>query len=792
MKELEKEKLYCSLDVETSGFDPLTNEILEVGFAFFKINNKGIEITEEWTQVFKPSKPASPQILGLTGISQKELDEAPSFGEHREFLQEKLGQAVIVGHNVIFDIKFLEAFGVKLKGQVVDTLDLVQFILPTHHSYNLENLMHTFDLKHKEAHRALADSKATLQLLEKMLQVYSGFPKVLKAKIEKLVSPYNFAWESFLQFNLPALDVKDFFINKKTKILKIYPARVKLAKETVYNFNLGEDLAPALVSGVPKEKILLVVPKAQAVLDLYRQGLVEEAIFLPEVQFDEKKLNQLMGKKDLSPEQCRFLVKILVWQYTNWQSQTLLDLNLSFFGGQFKSLVSGGEIKINKSAKVVATDLPTFLHLSENQLYQDRQVIVCGLNEFEAAATNNIGAKTSWGYIGYLLRSYYNPELNTGQVEYKAAVEEALSSGDLFFGLVNALFQTDPPSFQYVKISDGMEYNEKYLKVKSASENYIGKIKKANEVLAAKEIEKFSENLGNFFTSEENRVKWIELSPTACAFLSMPLDITALVKNILKPFVFVSFADSLDHKILPKFFLKRLGLENFSVKDGSVRLGRSEKVEHGNKQARSQGDLFSGLKKVFSKQSPVINYYCLEQAASTKEIMDIVSSEKALPAAVLFASPMQVREFYEENYQKLKEQASLLAQTSSGGSNKIFRNFSIHKNSLLLATDKFILKHLTGQNVVEPISKLPVKTLILCRLPFDQFTHPYQEALSKALPNAFEDYSLPRALYNFHSIMKFFYTPELRDIYVIDAKLAKPYARVFKDYWQNIPGAIVD
>ena len=280
----EAEKIYCSLDIETSGFDPLTNEILEVGFAFFTVGGKGLEITEEWTQVFKPAKPVSPQIFGLTGISQKEFDEAPKFSEHRDFLQEKLGDAVIVGHNVIFDIKFLEAFGIKLKGQVVDTLDLIQFILPTHHSYNLENLMHTFGISHKEAHRALADSKAAILLLEKMLQVYSGFPKALKTKIEKLVSPYNFPWGNFLEIKLPPLDLKDFFKDKSPKKLKNSDPAFKLAKETVYNFNLGVDLPSTLVLGTSKEKILLVVPKAQTVLDLYRQGLAEEAIFLPEAQ----------------------------------------------------------------------------------------------------------------------------------------------------------------------------------------------------------------------------------------------------------------------------------------------------------------------------------------------------------------------------------------------------------------------------------------------------------------------------------------------------------------------------
>ena len=160
-----------------------------------------------------------------------------------------------------------------------------------------------------------------------------------------------------------------------------------------------------------------------------------------------------------------------------------------------------------------------------------------------------------------------------------------------------------------------------------------------------------------------------------------------------------------------------------------------------------------------------------------------------MPAAVLFVGQAQVKEFYEQNYRQLKSFSSLLAQYSSGGSNKIFRNFSIHKDSLLLATDKFVLKHLSAQNPVEPVGRLSVKTLILCRLPFEQFTHPYQEALGKTMTNAFTEYALPRALLNFHQILKFFYTPALEDVYIIDQKLGKPYAVVFRDYYKTLPGA---
>jgi DNA polymerase III epsilon subunit-like protein len=776
----EQEKKYCSLDIETSGFDPLANEILEVGFAFFTFGENGIEITEEWTQVFKPSKAVSPQILGLTGISQKELDAAPTFSEYHEFLQAKLGTAEIVGHNISFDTKFLESFGIKFSGRLIDTLDLVQWILPTHHSYNLENLMHTFGISHKEAHRALADSKATLKLLEKLLQLYSGFPQALKLQLKKQVAGYNFSWEDFLKFEFKPLSLEQVFTKQtREKVAKPVKQGLVLEAGAFYNFPPEAGYLDNLSALKPEHKLLLAVPKLQDAMDLYKRGLVNGVAFLPEQRFNEKKFLALQKKKNLSVEEIKFLLKLLVWKNTNWQTETLLDLNLSFFGGQFKSLVSGGSTIENKTAKVLVCDHAAFLNFSDNGYYKNRHLVICGLNELESCITSSIGTKASWGYINYLLKSFYNPELGAGQEKFKQAVEKGLLASDLFFGLVNALLKTDEATFVYYKISEQVQYDENFQKIRGAALSFVEKISETAEILGSKEIKVFAANLQSFFEKEENRVKWIEIADKRCVFFSMPLNITSLVKNILQPFAFVSFADSLGTKSLAEFFLKRLGL-------GNVKILPSEALAVSS--ATKQGDLFSGIKKVFSKNR-AINYHCLEHTASPQDILGILDAAKALPAAVLFANPAGARDFYDENYLKLKEKGSLLLQSASGGSNKIFRNFSIHNNGLLLATDKLVLKHLSSQAPLESVGRLEVKTLIVCRLPFEQFTHPYQEAISQSLPNAFEDYALPRALFNFHSLVKFFYTPALTDVYVIDAKLSKPYAKVFKEYYKAIPKA---
>ncbi len=780
----QQEKIYCSLDIETSGFDPLTNEILEVGFVFFTIGDRGVKVTEEFTQVFSPSRPVMPQILGLTGISQAELDSAPKFAEYQKILQDKLGQAVIVGHNITFDLKFLEAFGIKFSGESIDTLDLVQWILPTHHSYNLENLMHAFSISHKEAHRALADSKATLKLLEKLLQVYCGFPDKLKKEIKNHIEPCNFIWANFLDYSLAPLNFTH--LDKEIRSAKgnnIADVGLKLEPKVIYNLPLNGNYLQKVAAAAEekKSKVLLVFPNIAQVMQAYKQGLVGEAVFLPENVFNEKKFTALLKKNNLGPEEVRFVLKVLVWLKTNWQKRTVLDLNLSFFGGQFKSLITGGEIVENKSAKVLVCDQSTFLQLSAAGLYHSHTVVICGLSEFENSITSDIGVKAGWGYINFILKSFYNPELDFGLPKFKDIVIQTLLGSDLFFGLVNALLHTNDQSFQYFKISPQTEYEESYQKIKTAAYSFIEKLLEANKLLASKEIEKFSKNLKSFFETEENRVKWIELADRRCVFFSMPISITELVDGALKPYKKVCFVDSLQEKITAKFYVNRLGLNGFVSQSVLAAAPKDSKIK--------QGDLFSLLKKAASPRSKAIKYHPLPLMADSHTLSDLIADDKALPAVILFSSPALVRDFYDNNYRELKARAAVLAQSNSGGSNKIFHNFAINEKSILLATDKFILKYLSAQPVIDPVEKLRVKTLIICRLPFEQFTHPYQEAVSQSVSNAFMDYALPKAVYNFQSLIKFFYTDSLRDIYVIDAKLNKDYSSVFKDFYKNIPGA---
>jgi len=777
VKSLSSKKKYCSLDIETSGFDPLTCEILEVGFAFFELTKDGIKITEEFTQVFKPVKEVPAAILGLTGITRGELENAPQFKDFHDILQEKLGDAVIVGHNIVFDVRFLESFGIKFSGETLDTLDLVQFILPTHHSYNLENLMHFFKVPHKEAHRALADAKATLVVLEKLLRLYCGYPQALKSQVNALIADLDVSWKGLLNADLAPLALP---LPERSPALLAAEKGLSFKAGNIYNFVFGENYLSRSLAALKaqRNKSLLVVPKDSTVLKLWKEGLVA-AVFSPEAVLDEERLGAFLKKKEKTADEIRFLLKVLVWKYTNWQHECLLDLNLSFFGGQFKEEISGGKMRQRDTDKIVCCSQSSFCELSGKGQWQDRLTVIEGLAEFEQYLSSGLTAKVSWSHIAYLLRSFYNPDLNTGNVKLKTRVEEILKAADLFFGLAGAYFLDDPAGFKYVKVTEDLVYTEKFQQLAKAADGFAGKLEDFAATAGSKELMQAAEGLRKFFVLQPEYVHWLELGENRCVFNSAPLNIVSVAKDVLGHSSKIVFVDSLGSGKILSFYIKRLGLVDFKTISVGPRV-----VDKITKENVSQGELFSG-----GQPTKVICHY-LAKTATNKELTALLGSA-ALPAAVLMGTTTQVRSFYEEHYPELKSKASVLVNTHSGGSNKLFHNFSINPRSILVVTDKFLLKFLGSASNLEPVKHLRVKTLVICHLPFEQFSHPYQEALTAQLNNAFLDYGLPKAVHNLHRLLQFFKTSALETIYLWDAKLSKGYAEDFLAYLKDLPGVEV-
>ena len=166
------EVTFCVLDLETTGGSPADCEITEIGALLFQ----GGEPAGTFQTLVNPGAPIPPFITILTGITQAMVIEAPPIDEALPAFLEFLGSAVIVGHNVRFDISFLNAAAERLDyprltNPWADTLKLAQRLCRNEvRNLKLDTLAGHFRSPTKPTHRAFDDAAATAHVFWALLE----------------------------------------------------------------------------------------------------------------------------------------------------------------------------------------------------------------------------------------------------------------------------------------------------------------------------------------------------------------------------------------------------------------------------------------------------------------------------------------------------------------------------------------------------------------------------------------------------------------------------------------------
>ncbi len=168
---------FVVVDVETTGGSPATDSLTEVAAARYR----GGELLGTYQTFVRPDERIPPFITALTGISDAMVADAPRVGEMLPSFLEFVGRSVLVGHNLRFDLSFLDHALVatgrpRLDNATVDTLALarrlVRDVVP---DCKLGTLAASLRLPHQPSHRALTDVLATGDLLHAMLERAGSF-----------------------------------------------------------------------------------------------------------------------------------------------------------------------------------------------------------------------------------------------------------------------------------------------------------------------------------------------------------------------------------------------------------------------------------------------------------------------------------------------------------------------------------------------------------------------------------------------------------------------------------------
>ncbi len=166
-------KDYVCLDLETTGLNPKVDKIIEIG----AVKVKNGEIVGTFQTFVNPLRLLEERIVELTGITDKDLENAPFIEEVLPKFLEFSEDMCLLGHSVIFDYTFMKKAIVDANEEStydrdgIDTLKISRKYLPTLESRRLSYLCTYYGIEQK-AHRALEDALATHELYLKLLEQF--------------------------------------------------------------------------------------------------------------------------------------------------------------------------------------------------------------------------------------------------------------------------------------------------------------------------------------------------------------------------------------------------------------------------------------------------------------------------------------------------------------------------------------------------------------------------------------------------------------------------------------------
>ena len=155
---------YVVLDLETTGLNPDSELIIE--FAAIKVRNG--RVTDTFQQLCDPGFPISPVITDITGISNEMVRFCPNPRQVLPDFLDFIGDDFVVGHNVLFDVRFVVRSAEIFRNNYIDTMKIFRKLHSTLPHHRLSDMVEFYNKTNETAHRALSDCFATQACFEAM------------------------------------------------------------------------------------------------------------------------------------------------------------------------------------------------------------------------------------------------------------------------------------------------------------------------------------------------------------------------------------------------------------------------------------------------------------------------------------------------------------------------------------------------------------------------------------------------------------------------------------------------
>lgn len=162
------------IDTETTGLDATTARVIRIGAIRLKAGRP--DPASRFDRLVKPGGPIPREATAVHGIEDADVEGAPLLGEILPDLEAFLGSALLIGHNIGYDLAVLSA-EYRRAGRAwrqprsLDVRMLARIAAPTLAHYSLKPLCEWLAIETKEAGSTIDDAIATAQVYEALVPI---------------------------------------------------------------------------------------------------------------------------------------------------------------------------------------------------------------------------------------------------------------------------------------------------------------------------------------------------------------------------------------------------------------------------------------------------------------------------------------------------------------------------------------------------------------------------------------------------------------------------------------------
>ena len=157
---------YVVVDTETTGLKTETDDIVQIG-AVRIVDGRLLE-GDSFERLVNPGRPIPPQSIRFHGVTDDMVAHAPPITEVLQEFLDYAGDAVLIGHNIAFDLAFMNRTK-RVPNAAIDTMLLSIGAFPNRRRHTLDDLAETFEEPIRDRHSALGDADLTARVFLRLI-----------------------------------------------------------------------------------------------------------------------------------------------------------------------------------------------------------------------------------------------------------------------------------------------------------------------------------------------------------------------------------------------------------------------------------------------------------------------------------------------------------------------------------------------------------------------------------------------------------------------------------------------